>query len=48
MSIGGGGVTKEVTNALLWRKKIWIVGEEKIIGLPSSLFLGMMAPLNLI
>jgi hypothetical protein len=42
------GVTKEVTCALLRRKKIWIVGAEKILGLPSSLFLGMTAPLNLI
>jgi hypothetical protein len=28
--------------------KIWIFGAEKILGLPSSLFLGVMAPLNLI
>jgi hypothetical protein len=42
------GATKEVTSTLLWRKKIWIVGVEKILGFPSSLFLRMTAPLNLI
>jgi hypothetical protein len=42
------GVTKEVTCTLLRRKKIWIVGAEKILDFPSSLFLGMMTPLNLI
>jgi hypothetical protein len=38
------GVTKEVTSALLQRKKIWIVGVEK----SCSLFLGMMTQLNLV
>jgi hypothetical protein len=40
------GVTKEVTGALLRQKKIWLVGAEKILGLPSSLFLGVTAPLK--
>jgi hypothetical protein len=42
------GVTKEVTGALLRQKKIWLVRAEKILGLPSSLFLVVTAPLNLI
>jgi hypothetical protein len=42
------GVTKEVTCALLRWKKIFIVGAEKILSLPSSLFLRVTAPLNLI
>jgi hypothetical protein len=43
------GVTKEVTQVHhCEREKIWIVGAEQILGLPCSLFLRMMAPLNLI
>jgi hypothetical protein len=42
------GVTKEVTHASLWREKHWIIGAEEILSLSGSLFLRMMAPLNLI
>jgi hypothetical protein len=42
------GVTKEVTSTLLWQKKICIVGGEKILGLPGSLFLRVTVSLNLI
>jgi hypothetical protein len=34
--VGGGG------------EGLWILETEEILGLPCSLFLGMMAPLNLI
>jgi hypothetical protein len=40
--------TTGVTSALLRRKKVWIVGAMKILGLPSSLILRMTPPLTLI
>jgi hypothetical protein len=41
-------VKKEVPHASLWREKLWIIGAEEILSLPCSLFLRMMALLNLI
>jgi hypothetical protein len=32
----------------VWGGGLWILETEEILGLPCSLFLGMMAPLNLI
>jgi hypothetical protein len=40
-----GGI-KEVTCASLLRVKLWILRMKKFLGLPCSLLLGMMAPLN--
>jgi hypothetical protein len=42
------GVTKEVTHASQRREQLWIIGAEEIVSLACSLFLRMMAPLNLI
>jgi hypothetical protein len=40
------GDTKEVTCASLRREKLWILRTKKLLGLPCSLLLGMVAPLN--
>jgi hypothetical protein len=42
------GVYKRGTDASLRREKLWVLGAEELLGLPCSLLLGMMAPLNLV
>jgi hypothetical protein len=40
------GDTKEVTCVPLRREKLWILRTKKFLGLPCSLLLRMVAPLN--
>jgi hypothetical protein len=42
------GGHKRGTHTLLRREKLWILGTKELLGLPCSLFLGMMPLVNLV